>query len=129
MKSHYPLDFSCMYNLYALFTLGREWQKVDGTALSSFLEIWLSLVEISSWTLVKDEQEGSWLSSSVLCLGWNFGLGLFTWAGPSGKVVLIPLFNLGLFSFYHTFGCTKWTLITHIAMGLHPSWTLIISGY
>jgi len=66
---------------------GREWQKVDRTTLSLFLEIWLSLVEISSWTLVKDEQEGSQLSSSVLCLCWNFGLGLYTWA------MLIPLFT------------------------------------
>ena len=72
MKSHYPLDFSCQYNLQALFTLRREWQKVNGITLSSFLEIRLSFVEIASWTLVKDEQEGSWLSSSFLCLCQNF---------------------------------------------------------
>ena len=54
-----------------------------------------------------------------------FGMGLFTWARPFGWAVLIPLFHLGL----NTFGPTKWTSMTHIAMGFHPSWTLIVSGY
>jgi len=25
MKFHYPLDFSCCYNLWALFTSSRRW--------------------------------------------------------------------------------------------------------
>ena len=58
-----------------------------------------SLVEASSWTLVKDEQEGGWLSTSVLhlcsssldraCLcgldplGWAVFIPFFTWACPA----------------------------------------------
>ena len=55
-----------------------------------------SLVEAFSWTLVKDEQEGGWLSTSILrlcsssldrarsCglepLGWAVFISFFTWA-------------------------------------------------
>ena len=77
-----------------------------------------SLVGASSWTLVKDEQDGAF--ARVL---W---IGLAQWAGPFRLGCVHPFFYLGLSSFYSIFGPTK---MTHIAMSFHPSWTLIISKY
>ena len=72
-----------------------------------------------------DEQDGGCLSCPLPLLEF-FELGLLMWAGPFRLGCVLPLFYLGLSSFYSIFGPTK---MTHIAMGFHPSWTLIISKY
>ena len=51
-----------------------------------------------------------------------FGMGLFTWAGPFGWAVLIPLFHLGL----NTFGPTKWTSMTQLPWVFIPHGLLLL---
>ena len=93
MKFHHPLDFSYYYNLWALFMSDRERQKVNGTSGQPLIHSQRlgSLVEASNWTLVKDEQDGGWLSISVFCLCWSsLGRAYSHRLDPSGWAVFIP---------------------------------------
>ena len=78
-----------------------------------------SLIESSSWTLVKDEQ--NWLSifSPLPLIGvlW-IGLTHVGWSLWAGLGCVHPIFEP-----------TKWIVTTHVAMSFHPSWTLIISKF
>ena len=118
IKLHHPLDFSWYHNLWALFTSGRGRQKVDGTTYSLFSKTWLSCRGLylylgQGWTRGKLV-----VYFSSLPLLEFFGSGLLMWAGPFGLGCVHPIFEP-----------TKWTSMTHIAMGFHPLWTLIISEH
>lgn len=65
-------------------------------------------------------------SFTLGCLGYNFGLNLFTWVGPFGWAVFVPLFTWAFFFFHHTLGPTKWTTMAHIAMGYIPRELLLL---
>ena len=109
MEFHYPLDFSRYHSPRALFTLGRGWQKSDGTAPSSSWKTWFSCRGLQLYFGQGWIRVGFSLSILYLLLG-SLGLGLLRWASS---------FELGC---VHP---TKWTSTTHVAMGFHSSWTFI----
>ena len=97
MKSHYHQTLAASTTFGHYSHQGEGDRKLMGHLLVHSQRFG-SLVEISNWTLVKDEQEGSQLSSSILCLCQNFWIGLVhvgytLWLG---WVMLMPLFSLGL---------------------------------
>ena len=81
------------------------------------------------WSRMNKKEAGCLVQSSAFA--GIFGLDLFT--DPFAGLCLCPFFTWAcspfITHFYHTFGPTKWTLMTHTAMSFHPSWTLIVSGY
>ena len=113
IKFHHPLDFSWYHNLWALFTSGRGWQKVDGTTSSSSSKTWFSCKGLQLY-LGQGWTRAGCLSSVLYLLLESFGLGLLMWAGPFGLGCVHP---------------TKSASTTHVAMGFHPPWTFIISKY
>ena len=83
-----------------------------------------SLGEPWSWM---DKSEAIQLVQSFALVGTPIELVYMGWTLRMGSFYA-PL-HLGLFSFYHILGPTKWTTMTQIAMGLWPSWTFMVSRY